>query len=119
MARTALTKVTPQGPYIQGQPAANSLDFTFSASDSANGNSFPASGKELLLVQNTDAGAQSFTVRSVPDALGRSQDVTTYTMQTGEFAVFKLDQQVGWVQADGNVYLDSSNNNIKFAVVRL
>ena len=36
-------------------------------------------------------------------------------MGIGLFSVFKLSQQLGWVQPDGNIYLDSSNANIKFA----
>lgn len=119
MARTALAKTVPQGPYVKGQPAANSLDLTFAASDNVNGNSFPASGKDLLLVQNTDAAQQTFTVVSAPDERGRSQDITTYAMQTGEFASFKLDQQVGWVQPDGNIYINSSAATVKFAALSL
>lgn len=120
MARTALVPVKPLGPYpVPSQPVATSLDFAFAASDSANGNQFPASGNDLLLVQNTNAGAQTFTVRSAPDPQGRSVDIATYSVGIGLFSVFKLSQQVGWVQPDGNIYLDSSNAQIKFAILKL
>jgi hypothetical protein len=120
MARTALVPIKPLGPYpIPSQPAATTLDFTFAASDNVNGNSFPASGNDLLVVQNTNAGAQTFTVRSAPDPQGRSIDIATYQVGIGLFSVFKLSQQVGWVQPDGNIYLDSSNANIKFAIFKM
>jgi hypothetical protein len=120
MARTALVPVKPLGPYPNpSQPAATTLDFTFAASDNVNGNQFPASGNDLLVVQNTNAGAQTFTVRSAPDPQGRSIDIATYQVGIGLFSVFKLSQQVGWVQPDGNIYLDSSNANIKFAIFKM
>jgi hypothetical protein len=120
MPRTALVPVKPLGPYpIPTQPAVTTLDFTFAASDNVNGNQFPASGADLLLVQNTNAAPQTFTVRSAPDLLGRSVDIAAYSVGIGLFSQFKISTQVGWVQPDGNIYLDSSNANIKFAITKL
>lgn len=120
MARSALVPVKALGPYpVPSQPVALSLDFAFAASDLANGNAFPASGNDLLLIQNTNAGAQTFTVRSAPDLLGRSIDIATYSVGIGFFSMFKFSQLVGWVQPDGNIYLDVSNAQIKFAIIKL
>ena len=119
MARTVLTTVTPVGPYVSLPISANSADFTFTAADNAAGNEFTATGKQILLVQNTDAGAQTFTISSVADALKRTGDVGPYSMAAGEFAAFLLTDQVGYHQSDGNIYLDASAATIKFCVLNL
>ncbi|HEV7520130.1 MAG TPA: hypothetical protein VGP89_03460 [Candidatus Angelobacter sp.] len=120
MARTALVPVKPLGPYpVPSQPVATALDFAFAAADVANGNQFPASGNDLLVVQNINAAPQTFTVRSAPDPQGRSIDIAAYSVGIGLFSVFKLSQQLGWVQPDGNIYLDSSNAQIKFAIFKM
>lgn len=118
MARTALTPVSPKGPY-PGTVAANALDYVFAASDSSNGNYFVGTGRELILVQNADAGAQTFTLTSIADPYGRLGSITTYSLSAGEFAMFWLGALVGWDQGGGQIYLDSSNANIKFAIIRM
>jgi ABC-type nitrate/sulfonate/bicarbonate transport system substrate-binding protein len=120
MARTPLIPIKPLGPYpVPQAPAAAALDFAFAASDNVNGNQFPASGNDLLLVQNTNAAAQTFTITSAPDAQGRTADIATYSVGIGVFSTFKLSSQVGWIQPDGNIYLSSSNANIKFAIFKM
>jgi hypothetical protein len=119
MARTAIAAQIPKGPFIQGQPAAGALDLVETAGDVANGNSFVASGMDFLVVHNTDVGAQTFSISSMPDAFGRSQDVTNYSMAAGKISVFNLRDTRGWIQADGNIYINAGNANIKFAVLKI
>jgi hypothetical protein len=119
MPRTALTPVSVVGPYPSGGTVSpGALAFTFAASDLANGNQYPCTGQEVIVFQNTDAGSQTFTITSAPDSQGRKSDITTYSMATGTFAVF-LPGVLGWIQTDGNVYINTSNANVKIAVFKL
>jgi hypothetical protein len=118
MPRTALTKITPKGPY-PGTVAANDLDIAQTAADVGNMNAFPMGGDDLLIVQNTHASnAYTFTLTSIADSHGRTGDVTTYSLAAGEIAAFRLKQD-GWKQTDGNMYLAAENAAIKFSVLAL
>lgn len=120
MAQTALTVQDIDAPFAA--VSANSLDFTFAAGDVANGNSFQCTGREVLLVLNSDgANPYTFTVTSVDDEKGRSEDITTYSLAAGEYAAvgIGLTNAKGWKQTSGLVYLACSNAAIKFAVLRL
>lgn len=119
MARTALTVITPKGPH-PGTVAAEDLDISFTAGDAVNGNSFPHTGKELLLVRNVHGTtAQTFTIDSVDDPYKRQSDIEAYSLGFGEYAAFWMGAVTGWRQTDGNVYLDVSTADIQFAVVRI
>lgn len=117
--QTALTPVVPIGPYVTGQPTAGSLALAWTQCDASNGNSFPITGREILLVQNEDTmAAHTFTVSSVADALGRTNDVTAYSVALSSFAAFNFRSGVtGWKQSDGTVHMACSTNNIYFAVL--
>jgi len=117
MARTALPLIVPKGPY-PGTINAGDLAFVFTAADIANLNQFAGPGKFLVIAQNTDVGAQTITLTSFKDALNRSGDVTAYSLAASTFAMF-LIETLGWLQSDGNFYLQASNANVKFAIVKL
>lgn len=119
MARTALTVVVPKGPY--DDVAANDLDFAFAAADTSNGNSFPATGRELVLMRNEHASeAGTVTITSAPDPYGRTRDIAAYSLAAGEFAAFWVGRTAGWRQGDGTVYLNASaTGTIKFAILRI
>ena len=119
MTATALPIIAAVGPYPALPVSAGSLDFVFTAADNVNGNSFVSTGRELLLVENTDAGAQTFTVTSVADSLLRTGDVGPYSMASGANALFVVAAQPGWKQTDGTVHVTASAATVKFAVVRL
>ncbi len=121
MARTPVTPVAVLGPYPTLPVAANSLDFAFTApAVAADGVSFVMTGREILLVQNTDVGAQTFTLESTVDAKGRTGDVTTYSLAAGEFACFDARGLEGWRQASGGAfYLKMSADTVKVAILRL
>jgi hypothetical protein len=119
MARTALTVVTPKGPY--DTVAANGLDFAFTAADEANGNAFVCTGRELLLARNThETDAATVTISSAPDPYGRTKDITAYSLAAGESAAFWIGRSIGWRQADGKVWLDAGGaGTVEFAVLRI
>ena len=118
MARTPLTKSTPLGSLPATLPlVANSADLTMTAADVGNGNSFVASGKDLVIVQNSHASTTyTVTVTSVAKD-GRTGDITTYSLAAGVIAVFGPLQTPGWRQTDGSVYLAGSNAAIKFGII--
>jgi len=118
MARTALSIITPKGPY--SVVSAGDLDFVFEAADDLDGNAFPCTGRELILIQNTHAtDAATVTISSAPDPYGRTKDITTYALDAGEFAAFWVGKTIGWRQSDGMVYLDvAGTGTIEFAVLR-
>lgn len=121
MSRTALVPQSPLGPFALIPVAANSLDFTFAVANAVDGNSFPSTGKEVLLVQNSDTNPHTFTVSSVADAKGRLGDITTYSLSAAEFGAYAFigSDMSGWKQTDGSIYLSVSDATVKFAVLRL
>jgi vancomycin resistance protein YoaR len=115
MARTALTITTlKQNNYaVQAGDLAVTL-----ASDTVNLNAFNATGREILIVQNTDTAAHTFTVTSVADALGRTGDIAAYSVPATSVAAIEASVLAGWKQADGNIYLASTNALLTFGALR-
>lgn len=119
MARTAIAAQKPLGPFITGAPGAGTLDIVETAADVANGNQFVASGADVLIVHSTDAAPQNFSVVSAPDPFGRSQDITNYSVGIGKVVCFNLRDTRGWVQSDGNIYLNAATATLKFAILKV
>lgn len=117
MAQTALTPIQlKQDNYAV---VAGDLTITFTASDTVNGNSFPATGNEILLINNTDTVAHTITVTSVADSIGRSDtSLTNYSVAGSTIAAIQMSQIAGWAATNGNVNLTSTNALVKFAVLR-
>ena len=119
MARTALTVQTPKGPF-PGTVAATDLDYTYAAADVGNMNEFPHTGRELILVRNTDGAApHNISLTSAPDPQKRSADITTYAVALNGFSVFWAGDIIGWRQTDGNFYLEADDVQIEFAIVKI
>lgn len=101
------------------QQAANSFDVTSTAADVSNGNMFDITGREMLLVENTDDDtAYTFTIGSAPDKLGRSGDITTYSLNFGEKALLGPFPMEGW-NSSGKLNINGSNAAIKFLPFRI
>lgn len=99
---------------------AGDLTVAFVAMDATNGNSFYATGREILIVQNSDASTHTFTVSSVADSLGRTDaSLTSYTVAGNGFAAVQFKSLSGWIQPGGQtVYLTTSSALLKIAVVQ-
>lgn len=121
MTRLALTPTQMVAKYPSLQPAANALDFAWTAAgaDYADGASFTLTGKEILLVYNPDSSTHTVTISSVADPMQRTGNITSYVVGIGEYAVFPQFQREGWVQSDGKLYFAADNALVKFAVLRL
>jgi hypothetical protein len=121
MARTLIVSQVPVGPFPAGgtvAPAA--LKVTETGADAVNMNKFVFSGKDVLLAHNTDTGAHTITLTSAPDEHGRSSDIATYSIPAGEIHAFSFRQgSAGWLQADGNVYIQANDATVKFAVLAI
>lgn len=120
MAATALTVMDAPGTKPTLQPTAGSLTIGQTAPGSAaDGVAFPLSGRILLIAHNTNAGAQTVTIDSVPDRNGRTGDITTYSIAAGRVAVFGPFDREGWAQSDGTLLAVGSHTDVKFAAVRV
>jgi len=116
---TAITVQEIKAPFAA--ITANSADFTFAAGTITDGDTFVCTGRELLLFQNTDVGAVTVTITSVDDEKGRAEDITSYSLGAGEFAVFGvgLTNAKGWKSTSGTIRITVSDADLKVAVLRL
>ena len=96
------------------------LKFVFTAPTAfADGIRFPITGRELILVQNTDGGApQTFTITSARDVYGRTGDITTYSIGASGFAVVPTGAKDLFGSTGGTLTITMSANTVKVAVLR-
>jgi hypothetical protein len=113
---TALTPITLKQNNYAVQ--AGDLTVTLTAMDASNGNSYVATGTEILIFQNTDTAAHTITINSVADALGRTDtSLTTYSIAASTVAAVQMSSLTGW-QSGGLVTMTTSSNLVKVAVLR-
>lgn len=117
MARKNIPVIIPKGPY-PGTVAANALDFVFTTADSVNFDEFIFTGRELLIIRNSTAGALTVTLTSTSDPQGRTSDITAYSLAAGEFGVFWAGNLVGW-DSGGKFFFQSSASTMDYAVIRI
>ena len=113
MARTRLSVVEAPKTHPGG-----SVAYTFTAHDIVNENDFLTTGREVLLIKSADAGSQDVVITSMPDSYGRTQDLTVSVAAGAERAVY-FSTRDGWMQSDGEIYLDCTVATISYAVIRL
>lgn len=104
------------------QVTAGQLAVAFVACDNTNGNTFVSTGREVLLVQNTDASPHTFTATPVADPYGGTNATfTNYSLaasgSAGAFSAIQMKFQIGWVTGS-TISLTCSSNLIKYAVVQ-
>ena len=112
MARVAVTKTTPPGAY-----AGASVAVTMENGNTGDGLYFALSGGEILLIQNTNGGAQTWTATSVDDTFGRQEHITTESIAAGAIRVFGPIELGGWQQTNGQFYFTASHTDVKFGVL--
>jgi hypothetical protein len=114
MSRTLVTPTLSTGAY----PAAgNTLAKT--AGDTVNHLFFPASGRDLVIVENTDSAPHTATINSTADDKGRLGDITAETIAAGATHIFGPLAKAYWAQPDGTIHLDVSDATVKVSVVQL
>jgi hypothetical protein len=109
-----LTKTT-----APGNAAAAGAAVTLTACDTVNFNQFTPGGNDLIVAQNTGGAPYTVTVTSSPDELGRLGTISAESIAAGEVRIYGPLKNLGWIQADGKVYLQASNVAVKFGVITL
>jgi len=112
MARTALTAIALGGPLDYDGVAV-----TFTAADDTDKNQVVLTGREIVLVQNTDTGAHTVTFTSVADPYGRTKDMT-FSVPASEFRAFGPFTREGWSSA-GQLLIDTDDAAVLISVLRL
>jgi hypothetical protein len=99
----------------------NSLDWT--AGDAANDMYFLATGREIVLMRSTAAGAKAATLVSVADASGRTGDGSFTPTGDTMVAAAGFLKPADWNQSgsdSGRVHIDlADDTNTEFAVLRI
>ena len=119
MSRTAITPHTPVGPY-PASVGALALNIAETAGDSSNGNYVAnMTGREVVVLRNSDSGPQTVTFTSAPDEKGRTNDITTYSIGAGLVAYFSFrGGTTGWQQSNGQLYINVSDATVKITVLQ-
>jgi hypothetical protein len=110
----------PVGPWTA--ITAGSADFTFAAGTPSDGDTFVCTGREILLVRNTEvADAKTVTIVSVDDETNRAENITNYSLAAGDFAVFGvgLTNAKGWKSTAGTIRITVEAATVQVAVLRL
>ena len=120
MARVNVPAQTTPGAYPTLPIGANTRDLTMQAGYVALGNdSTLVDAKTLVIVQNTDSGAQTVTFTSVADSpFNRPGDITAYSIGAGELALFGPFKMSGWAHST-KLWIDVSDATVKIAVITL
>lgn len=113
--------LTLLGAYPTLQPTAGTMTLTLLAADTTNKEKFQVTGKEILVAYNSNAGstARTVTITSVADEKGRTGDITTYSIAARKLFAFGPAQLAGWQQSDGYVYVEASDAEVLWGVLRL
>lgn len=115
MPRTALTVTQIPSPYAGAGVAA-----TETAADTTNQNSFPLTGREIVIARNAGASTRTVTITSVDDRFGRQENIAAENIAAGELRVYGVGLALeGWQQTDGSLYIEANHADVKFTVLRL
>ncbi len=95
-------------------------DLVFLASDVANKEQVPLTGKEMVIVRNVGVSTRNYTINSVPNSFNRTGDITGgIGFLAGAWhchGPFGID---GWQQSDGNLHFEGTDPDVEWAVIRI
>lgn len=95
------------------------VDPSFVAGDLA-GDTFPMTGKQIILVRNTGVAPHTVTVVSQPSQLTeRTGDITAASIPIGATRVFQLFKTNGWRDTNGVINLTVSDVALELAAIQL
>jgi|SRR5579859_5000698 len=113
MPFTTLTPIVAPGPFDTA-----GVVVAATAYDVANGNQFVSTGREILIINNTDVGAHTFTVNSTPDQEGRTGNLTQSVGASARY-VTQMFPVEGWANGSGMITIPSGqDSHFMLAVVR-
>lgn len=114
MPTTEITKTTAPGFY-----STTGAALTKTAVDTVNDNHVDAVTDLLLIVWNSNAGAQTITITSQADTLtGRSGDVSAQSIAADEIRMFRLTKN-GWGDSNDEIQILGSHADVKIMAVNL
>jgi len=121
MANTAIAEQPVAGPYLSEAATAKMTTVTFTSSDIVNGNKvIMSSGRVLLMLQNSDAGAVTVTISSSADPYGRTATITAFSIAAAAF-VARVFEIVGWESTAGgrDLVITASDADLKVLAIPL
>jgi len=104
----------------QKKATASPLDgvvLTETAADVTNKEQVKWTGREIIVAHNTGASARTVTITSTADSLGRTGDITADSIAAGAIAFYGPFNGEGWKQADGYIYFEANNAEVKFGII--
>jgi len=119
LAATVITVQQLLSPFPATPLTANSADIVFTALTVTEGDEFVCTGSEVILIKN-GTGTNTLTISSSDDEKGRAEDITSYSLAAGDFAMFGqgLTNSQGW-KTGGKIKMTPSSAEITCAVLRL
>lgn len=119
MAATRISLTVVAGPYELESTTAQMTAAAGTAADASNGNVVSLNeGRVLLVLENTDAGAQTVTITSQPDAYGRTADVTAFSMAASA-KVYRIFERYGWGDGNGDLNFSASDAGVLVTAIKL
>lgn len=103
---------------VQEIPSQQSATLTFTAADAVNGNEFLNDGKTAVLMNNTDAGAQTVTFTGNLDPDFGCQVEETVNLAAGAIGVIGDLKPLGWNQAGSKVVFTASDAAVEVAIYK-
>ena len=98
---------------------AGQLTVTLTACDNTNGNTFTSTGREVLIMQNTDASPHPITITPVTDPYGGTNtSLTAYSLPANSVSAVQMKYQVGWISGSVITIPACASNLVKLAVLQ-
>lgn len=115
MARTAMTIRTRPGQYSTTPVLVATPD----AFDQPNGMTLSLNGQIGLTINNPTGGAVTVTVHSAADALGRTGDITAFSIPAGNNAILQEFPVIGWNSGGGLLMnIDASATGLTYVALQ-
>lgn len=117
---TAITDQATLSPWAAY--GAGTADFVWTAGTVSPGVAFISTGREVVLVWNSDvANPYTVTITAVDDEQNRGGSITGYSLAAGDFASFgvSLTNSKGWQSTAKTITIMVENAAVKVAVLTL
>lgn len=106
--------------HVSGKYPTALVALPLTAADATNFEQIALTGREILVIFNSDASDHTVTITSVADTTeGRTGDITTENVVAGTMKMIGPLAPEGWRQTDGYLYFQASDATIEYAVIQL
>lgn len=115
MARQTITPVAVTGKWPTALAA-----LTFTAADTSNKEQMILTGREILIIFNSDASPHTVTIDSVTDpTTNRTGSLTTVSVAAGAYKMIGPLAPDGWRNSSGYLTFEASDATVKYAAIQL